>query len=404
MTNLSSIILGVNKQTLNPNQKKYFKLLEDIEHLKKEKEDRFAFYLGMVDKFHDHILPIQKNNALLFKKLAINLDKCSQKFKFSRQVNYQVEELIPFFVEKYKEHFPEDEEIKSLLAKWHIEPKFNQAIENDFQKFIFKAAFKNKYDIDIDEEDVAMDLNNPENAKEFFAKYSEKIKEKETENKNKWESRKKTKKELQHEETEKKDNRNIREIYIGLAKILHPDKATSQEELARNEEVMKLVAQAYENKDIVALISLECQYLQYTENEILNIETKKIKSLINALTEQKKQLATEVERVTDHPSFNTIRDFIPFNSTNLSLAIFDQNFVDLKNNNAFLRDYGKILSTVPNKKFFLPLFNNLYEQFAGTFEYEYPLAIDMDDEIAVDEDDFTIDFDFAPKRKKKKQK
>ena len=404
MTNLSSIILGVNKQTLNPNQKKYFKLLEDIEQLKKEKEDRFTFYLSMVDKFHDHILPIQKKNALLFKKLAINLDKCSQKFKFSRQVNYQVEELIPFFVEKYKEHFPEDEEIKSLLAKWHIEPEFNQAIENDFQKFIFKAAFKNKYDIDIDEEDVDMDLNNPENAKEFFAKYSEKIKEKETENKNKWESRKKTKKELQHEETEKKDNRNIREIYIGLAKILHPDKATSQKELARNEEVMKLVAQAYENKDIVALISLECQYLQYTENEILNIETKKIKSLINALTEQKKQLATEVERVTDHPSFNTIRDFIPFNSTNLSLAIFDQNFVDLKNNNAFLRDYGKILSTVPNKKFFLPLFNNLYEQFAGTFEYEYPLAIDMDDEIAVDEDDFTIDFDFAPKRKKKKQK
>ena len=404
MTNLSSIILTINKHTLNPNQKKYFKLLQEIENLKKEKEDRFTFYLGIVDKFHDHILPIQKDNALLFKKLAILLDRCSEKFKLSAKVNNQVEELIPFFVEKYKEHFQEDDETKSLLAKWHIEAEFDRANEDDFKKYYFKAAVKNQFDIDIDEEDEDIDLTNPEIAQEFFAKYGEKIKEKEAENNKKWESRKKTKKEIQHEEKEKKDNRNIREIYIGLAKILHPDKATSQEELARNEEAMKLVAQAYENKDIVTLVSLECQYLHYTENEIINIETKKIKSLINALVEQKKQLTAEVEEVTDHPTFDAIRDFIPFNSTSLSLAIFDQNFVDLKSNNAFLRDYGKILSSIPNKKFFLPLFSNLYDQFAEIFEDEYPLDFwDMDEDIEYYDDEI-FDFDFAPKKKKKKQK
>ena len=404
MTNLSSIILTINKHTLNPNQKKYFKLLQEIENLKKEKVDRFDFYLGMVDKFHLHILPIQKDNALLFKKLAILLDRCSEKFKLSAKVNNQVEELIPFFVEKYKEHFQEDDETKSLLAKWHIEAEFDRANEDDFKKYYFKAAVKNQFDIDIDEEDEDIDLTNPEIAQEFFAKYGEKIKEKEAENNKKWESRKKTKKEIQHEEKEKKDNRNIREIYIGLAKILHPDKATSQEELARNEEAMKLVAQAYENKDIVTLVSLECQYLHYTENEIINIETKKIKSLINALVEQKKQLTAEVEEVTDHPTFDAIRDFIPFNSTSLSLAIFDQNFVDLKSNNAFLRDYGKILSSIPNKKFFLPLFSNLYDQFAEIFEDEYPLDFwDMDEDIEYYDDEI-FDFDFAPKKKKKKQK
>src|SRR5690606_8850986 len=124
-------------------------------------------------------------------------------------------------------------------------------------KTFMSDELKQAYDIDLD-------LCDFEDSPEGFAKFQEKLREemskKEAQEANKSSSsHKKTKKQLEKEGIKKEEEilqlKSIRNIYISLVKVLHPD-TNSELENAQKEELMKRVTKAYSEKDLPTLLKL----------------------------------------------------------------------------------------------------------------------------------------------------
>jgi hypothetical protein len=394
MSKITSIIKTIDQSTLNADQKKYFKLLEEI-------EERHLFYLNLLKKFNDHILPLSKSNARLCKEAAILLHDKNSNLKVSSKNLSQCRDLIPMLLDKYYEFFPKDEQTTEIYKQWKNEQSLvEEESLNEMMKAFMRTSIKNQFDIDIDEEDFDLNMEDPESMKQFYTKYGDAIEEKKKEQQEKWENRTKTKKESLREAKEKVGKRNIREIYIGLAKQLHPDKARNPEEVERNEIAMKLVTEAYDNNDIIALMNLEFKYLKYSETDILKLESKKIKSFINSLSQQKKILSKSVENVGNDPSFKPIWHYSNVGSTTQSLRLFDHDFAALKNNDDFLRDYNKKLKLISHKTDFKKFVEYLHDQFSDDFEDDFF----SDSMFQNNYDDYEVEDQYNTKRKSKKNK
>jgi len=55
------------------------------------------------------------------------------------------------------------------------------------------------------------------------------------------------------EEPDKATTKQLRKLYLKLAKIYHPDKSENEEERQKNERMMSLINRAYEEKDVLTL-------------------------------------------------------------------------------------------------------------------------------------------------------
>ncbi len=404
MSNITAVIATLDQKKLNADQKKYFKLLSDIEKLNHAKEENREFYLALLNKYKQHLEPIIKANAIAYKEMAVRIDEGSKKGNVTKKTIKQCENLIIILIEKFLEVFPKDETTDALYNYWsQTSLSFQDEAKDNLNKVFLRNSIMEEFGIEIDVEDFDFDFDDPASYKKFQEKYAEQIREKSEAEKEKWDNRKKTKREVAQEAKEKVDKRNIREIYIGLAKQLHPDKASNDIERERNESAMKSITEAYESNDLITLLNLEIMYLANTENDVLNLESNKIKSYINVLTQQKRKATQELEMVKGNPAFEDIYKYIMQSSPNVSLKIFDNDFAVHKNNNVFLLENLQTIKSIDNKSAYQKFVAHLYEQFSDEqddFDFFNMFEFLADGHM----DDFFEDDDYHRSKKKSKKK
>lgn len=153
-----------------------------------------------------------------------------------QEIPQSVQELYPkLFGREYKDEFREEMENLSDFLNEHL------GVEG----------------IDLSEinpEDDSFNLF--EKLFEAISESQEKIKEKEL-SKNK--SKKKLSQELKAKQLEDLQNKNLSNIYKRLAKELHPDLEQDPEKKSEKQEQMKRLTAAYENSDLLSLLSIESQ-------------------------------------------------------------------------------------------------------------------------------------------------
>lgn len=112
----------------------------------------------------------------------------------------------------------------------------------------------------------------------------------------------------------KEDVRHIRQTFLRLAEVFHPDKVTEEETKKRHTEIMKELNQAYRAKDFAKLLELEKQHLEdqdvdgEKEDEmtrhcrLLERENQVLRQQYEALLEELKLVkrTPEGEMVTDY--------------------------------------------------------------------------------------------------------
>ena len=106
------------------------------------------------------------------------------------------------------------------------------------------------------------------------------------------------------------NNKNLRSVYLSLAKILHPDSETDADLKLEKEEIMKQVTKAYEDKDIITLLVIETQWLKNTEERLANIKEDVAAIYIQLLKEQAKKLRQQKSELRYHPRFQYVSSFI----------------------------------------------------------------------------------------------
>ncbi len=108
-----------------------------------------------------------------------------------------------------------------------------------------------------------------------------------------------SKAQLKKQEEIELTQQSLREIYRKLASALHPDREPDAAERARKTALMQRVNQAYANKDLMALLSLQMETAQIDANGMASTAPARLKLYNKALAEQLAVTQGEARRLEE---------------------------------------------------------------------------------------------------------
>ena len=251
-------------------------------------------------------------------KLSHLLHKKRENEKLSAHLNEKLDILIFQLLDDAFSVIEPDEKARELFAHYNG-ASYEEELDaqKDDMANLFSSIFFEHTGIKIDPEELKK-----ENAD--FSKLGDSIKE---QLKNTGQSsRKKTKKQLEKEELEKKTEeikiKSLRGIYLSLAKILHPDKEPDEELRKEKEEYMKRVTTAYDNKDLMELLRLEIIWVKSHEKSLENTPVDTLKIYIQLLKDQVKDLEHESLMIVESPAYSNVIEYL-FLSWNIAYDRID---------------------------------------------------------------------------------
>jgi hypothetical protein len=214
---------------------------------------------------------------------------------------------------------------------------------------------------------------------EGFAKFQEKIKEHLEKKEQQKASRKKTKKQLEKEarlqQQEEAKKKNIRSIYMSLAKLLHPDTETDETLKKEKEEIMKEVTTAYNANDLSSLLILELKWIAKETSELEKMSNEKLTIYNAVLKEQVAELEQDKMLLWSKPAFQSIIHYAEMNE----LVVPQELQNEKRERTYFIAEIKKSIYTLQTGKTRSAITDCVNK-------YYKP---DMDDEF----DDFNQDFD-----------
>jgi hypothetical protein len=308
---VQSIIHIKTNPNLSPKHIEFNKLVVTIEKLRSELS-REEQKLEMFSEYHTkNILPLLEENGKSKLEMALLLDELSEKGKFPKTIIDELEVIIPELMAEGFEFIPLDDVSKAIYQKW-TNVSYDDLVKEEKEEQLEELEdFIKSMGADVDLKDI--DFDDPESIGEFHKRVEEAkrlFEQKEAERQSK---RKKTKKQLADEEMAKMQddlkNKNLRSVYLSLAKILHPDSEQDADLKVEKEEIMKQVTKAYEDKDIITLLVIETQWLKNTEERLANIKEDVAVVYIQLLKEQARKLRQEKAQLRYHYRFQRVSSF-----------------------------------------------------------------------------------------------
>ena len=232
------------------------------------------------------------------KVLIMNLTK--------RQMR-QLKAYITMHMQDAFKHCEPTKEMIKLYDKYSIDLTYQEEVDNanEVDKESFLEILKAQFGIDIDPNELDKpDEEGMAKLKEILDKH---FKEQKEASEKKPKNKKQIEKEARQKLVEEIRNTSIREIYIALAKVLHPDTSSDESDKKLKEEIMKKVVKAYEDKDLYLLMKLEMDYME--KDQILNTNIDKIKIYTSILKDQLKTLRIKQEMQVYDPRYIHIMEF-----------------------------------------------------------------------------------------------
>jgi hypothetical protein len=310
--NLKLVISTSKNKKLSKEQIVFNKFSKKIEDLRKRLVTDELKFNKLVNYFSSKVLPLQvahSNELINFSKalFAIHTNE-----KLSKSNKEKLKKLILSNLEEAFQHVIPTDEVKAIYDAFSpISFDEEQEEQLFFMKEMMEDMFKSSFGMDVDFSDMNM---NEEDIAKKMAELKEQHENQQREQQNKEQNRKKTKKEieleLQQKQTIELQKKNIRGVYMSLAKILHPDLETDEKLKLEKQELMKKVTVAYQEKDLHTLLKLEIEIIHQQSKNLDHLTDEKLRILNSALREQVMELEDELEMMEEHPRYQNIIDYI----------------------------------------------------------------------------------------------
>ncbi|HQY69637.1 MAG TPA: J domain-containing protein [Pseudomonadales bacterium] len=102
------------------------------------------------------------------------------------------------------------------------------------------------------------------------------------------------------EQAAKEASQSVREVFRKLASALHPDRAGDEVERARRHELMQRVNHAYDEGDLLTLLTLQLETEQIDAAHLARVSTARLGHYNKVLREQLRELEQELAGITGH--------------------------------------------------------------------------------------------------------
>jgi len=322
------IISSQKQQPLNKQQQAFNRLVKKIEKLRLELEKTSADLDGKLTYYGKHIHPLEQELTTRRKEVV----KLLFPFYTNKKglLKPQKNTLKKFLSLQLKEIFAmdanqPDAELSEIFKRVNGVSYEDAAIsEFEMVKDGIEAMFED-FDFDLDLEAFKKDMSAEEMMAEMNRLENEFLKQQENMYSKKA-SRKKTVKQLEKEERERKieeaRNKNIGSIYKQLAKALHPDLEQDEDIKMQKEALMKQLTVAYENNDLHSILSLEMEWIHKEEQHADKLSNEKLAIYNQVLKEQVQDLEEQKFALMEHPRFQPLLRYSGFlRSENINLPM-----------------------------------------------------------------------------------
>jgi hypothetical protein len=242
----------------------------------------------LLDRFLRDVAPIEKSVAQRRLDVAFALSETHWRWPLREQQSEVVRHLIVQLLEEASRVIEPDEAAIALHDEWAHDGFFEkQQLRIAGRKRALHEAFRSEFGFDADVPDDGDD--SPQGFSRFRERMEEQIRRADAEEirrlgehaaRNNVSSRERA-------EQQNLPPKSIREVYLSLAKVLHPDVNVEPEDLARREHDMKRAAAAYREEDVMTLLQLEKRWrareLGSLGDDVLEVYTNALRKLIRKL-------------------------------------------------------------------------------------------------------------------------
>lgn len=323
--NQTLIIQKGSKKTLSKNEKKFNSLLKQVEKLENKIQLDTRLLDGHLVFYHDYFQPIWKEQTNSF-KIVIRAfypfyvqQRKSRTFLTKAEIKL-LHDLISMQLENLLDAIEDIKEVDDDLQKIYQDIKgksFDQfksesfnTVKEEISDFFQDSGF------DLDLNDLKENMSEEETAI-YMKKMQDELKSKLGHSQSKSNESKttknKTKKQLDREALESQINeakaKNINTIYKQLAKLIHPDLEPDETLKKEKEEAMQAVIQAYQDKDLPALLRFELTWIK-KEKIFASHSDENLVVYHELLKEQIQRLESERQLLRIHPRYHCLQRFI----------------------------------------------------------------------------------------------
>ena len=297
------IVIEKKAEPLSKDQITFNNLINKIQELEKKILLENEKNETILQEFSKTVTPLQKKFYESQFDSAKLLAKAFAGLSISDKQRAIVEDVILWLCKNSFKHVPPTEDKIKFYNEWAFS-NYHDEVQESGKDYMHSIAddIKNQFGFDVDVSDL-------ENTPEGHAILKERLKdllEKES-NDNPFPNEKikiNNPKILSVKEQEKL--KSIRAVYIGLAKLLHPDLALKAEDKLVREELMKQVTIAYNEKDLTTLLKIELEWATKNKDFLRDIPNQKIKLYIANLKDQARGLEMKLRGVFANPRFEEI--------------------------------------------------------------------------------------------------
>lgn len=348
--NVSLVIQPHPGGTLSKDEKQFNRLTKQIADLQRRIGERTIELDRLLEVYHARLHPLHKTSAELDLELARIIGAAARKMRFGKK---QVERVRFFILDLFDAafvHFEPDPDTKALYDSWS-EVSYEDEIKESFEamKASLLQSAKEMFgpDIDLSTFDLSQLDGSPESFARFMNQFTDQMNMKSRDDFPPERPRRKTAKQRAAEERERQEAlataRNIRTLYLTLAKALHPDRAVNDDDQSRREILMRQVTAAYQDGDMTALLRLEMEWIAREDGGLRRMPEETMRSMISALKAQAKVLRDELDGLAYHPRYEALDRFaaMPMQRAMISIEREVKQFEhQIKNNRAMLRSIG----------------------------------------------------------------
>ena len=318
-------LISKNNSKLSKNQIAFKRLTERINKLENAIQSEIAKNEKLV-KFYIELILSQKLKLAEIKiQLALNFDESSNKTNLSPKITNKLKISILQLCEEAFEFIEVTPEIEKLFDTWSdISYQDELLFKKNLDKHTLSEYMENVFNKSFNLDDV--DLDDPESVSRFQQRMKEIMDEK-----NNSKSQKKSIRQLKTDELQKIEeivqNKSIRSVYISLTKVLHPDTELDEQLKKEKEELMKLVTQAYNQKDLATLLRLEMEWVFKTNLLIDTLAENKLKIYISVLKERVSELEQKKYMLKKEPRFLEILPYLIYDENRAIELIKEEEFI-----------------------------------------------------------------------------
>ena len=300
------------KQKLSKNQEAFNRLTQKIEKLQKEiskKQHQFDLALNIYGKEY---YAAQLTMLDTMEKFIITLFEIYKKNKLSKPNQRQIKEVIKFHLQEYFEQSAIEpgkklQQIFSELENIQYDKMMEQEKEQEQADFI-EMLQKIKVDTKgFDFKDEAAMAAKIAEAHQKLAALEQEEEEKERKQQAK---KRKTAKQTDYDTIQKAVNenkqKNISTIYKQLAKLFHPDLEQDIDRKVEKEILMKELTNAYEAKNLHALLLLELKWIHKENDHLENLTEDKLTVYLQILKEQAMDLENQKNTIIHQPQYSVM--------------------------------------------------------------------------------------------------